>query len=74
MILKSELNAKNKIIATGTLEVPVVRYSFGIVNWRLDEIKKIDRRTRKILIMYKMHHPKADTDRLYVKRKGPVTN
>jgi len=26
--------------------------------------------TRKMLTMYKMHHPKADTDRLYVKRKG----
>ena len=23
-----------------------------------------------ILTMYKMHHPKADIDRLYVKRKG----
>jgi hypothetical protein len=40
-----------------------------IINWRLDEIKKIDRKTRKILTTYKMHHPKADTDRLYVKRK-----
>ena len=23
-----------------------------------------------MLTMYKMHHPKADMDRLYVKRKG----
>ena len=29
----------------------------------------IDRKTRKMLTMYKMHHPKADIDRLYVKRK-----
>jgi hypothetical protein len=29
----------------------------------------IDRKTRKTLTVYKMHHPKADTDRLYVKRK-----
>jgi hypothetical protein len=35
MILKSELNAKNKIIATGALVMPVLRYSFGIINWRL---------------------------------------
>jgi hypothetical protein len=27
-------------------------------------------KTRKILTMYKMHHTKADIDRLYVKRKG----
>ena len=29
MILKSELNAKNKITAIGTLAGPVLRYSFG---------------------------------------------
>jgi hypothetical protein len=69
MILKSELNARNKITATGALAVPVLRHSFGIINWRTQEIKKIDRKTRKMLTMYKMHHPKADTDRLYVKRK-----
>jgi len=43
--------------------------SFGI-NCRLEEIRKIDRKTRKVLTVYKMHHPKADIDRLYVKRKG----
>jgi hypothetical protein len=69
MIMKFELNAKNKITAIVTLAVPVFRYSFGIINWRLEEIEKIDRKTRKILTVYKMHHPKADIDRLYVKRK-----
>ena len=48
----------------------VLRYSFGTINWRTEEIKRIDRKTRNMLTMYKMHHPKADTDRLYVKRKG----
>jgi len=69
MILKSELNARNKITATGALAVPVFRYSFGMINWRTEEIKKIDRKTRKMLTVYRMHHPKADTDRLYVKRR-----
>ena len=40
MILKSELNARNKITANGALAVPVLRYSFGIINWRIEEIKK----------------------------------
>jgi hypothetical protein len=69
MILKSELHAKNKIIPCGPLAVPVLRYSLGIINWRLEEIKTSDRKTRKVLTMNKMHHPKADIDRLYVKRK-----
>jgi len=69
MILKSELNARNKITATGALAVPMLRYNFAIINWRTEEIKKIDRKARKMLTMYKIHHPKADIDRLYVKRK-----
>jgi hypothetical protein len=69
MILKSELNTRNKITAIGALAFPVLRCSFGIINWRNEEIKQIDRKTRKKLTMYKMHHPKADIDRLYVKRK-----
>ena len=40
MILKSELNAMNKITAIGALAVPVLRYSFGTINWRIEEIKK----------------------------------
>jgi hypothetical protein len=70
MMLKSELNAKNKITAIGALAVPVLRYSFAIINWRLEKIQNIDRKTRKILTMYKMHRPKVDIDRLYVKRIG----
>jgi len=40
MILKSVVNAKNKITATGALAVPVLKYSFRIINWRLEEIRK----------------------------------
>ena len=40
MILKSELNARNKITAIGATAVPVLRYIFGIINWRIEEIKK----------------------------------
>jgi len=34
MILISELDTKNKITATGALAVPVLRYTFGVTNWR----------------------------------------
>ena len=47
----------------------MLRYSFGIINWRTEEIKKIDRKTVSMLTIYKMRHPEADIDRLYVKRK-----
>jgi len=42
-LLKSGLNAKNKIRAIGALAIPELRCSFGsIIIWRLEEIRKID--------------------------------
>lgn len=69
LILNTELNAKNKMQAIGSLAVPVLRYSFGIINWHKEEIQKLDRKTRKMLTTYGQHHPRADIDRLYVPRK-----
>jgi hypothetical protein len=33
--------------ATGSLTVPVLRYSFGIINWHKEEIQKLDRKQGK---------------------------
>jgi len=68
LINKSELNASNRIDAINTLAVPVVIYSYNIIDWTQQEIQNLDRKTRKILSAEKMHHPKADVDRIYVKR------
>ena len=46
-----------------------MKYSFGIIKWRIEEIKQRDRKTRKMLTIYKVHDQIADIDRLYVKRK-----
>jgi hypothetical protein len=69
LILSKELSAKNKIQAIGTLAVPVLRYSFGIINWHQEEIQKLDRKARKMLTINGQHHLRADIDRLYVPRK-----
>ena len=66
MILRTELNGRNKIEAVNSLAVPVVQYSFGIIDWKISELKKIDTKTRKLLNMHKMLHPKADVERLYI--------
>jgi hypothetical protein len=44
-MLKPELNAKNKFTIIGSLIVPILRYNFGTINWRLAEIRKFDRKT-----------------------------
>ena len=68
-ILRSELNARNRIDAINSLALPVVTYSFTIINWSLTEIKKVDTKICKLLTMHRMHHPKSDVNRLYLPRK-----
>ena len=68
LVLDTELSAKNKIQATGSVAVPVLRYSLGTVNWH-QELQKLDEKMRKLLTIHGQHHPKADIDRLYVPRK-----
>ena len=68
-ILRSELNPCNTIDAINSLALPVVTYSFTIINWSLTEIKKFDIKIRKHLTMRRMYHPKSDVNRLYLPRK-----
>ena len=60
----TELSGKNKIQAIGSLAVPVLRYSFGIINWHQEELQNLDRKTKKLLTIHGQHHPKADVDLL----------
>ena len=68
LILKSELNAVNRIAAINSLAIPVITYSMNIINWQINDIKKLVTKTRKFLTMYGIHHPKTDVDRLYLPR------
>ena len=67
-ILKSKLNSKNTINAINSRAVSIIRYSAGIVTWRVNELQDLDRKTRKLLTMYSMFHKKGYEDRLYIKR------
>ena len=60
LILRSKLNGRNKIIAVNTWAVSVMRYRAGILKWNTDELKSIDRRTRKFMTMHVALHPKRD--------------
>jgi hypothetical protein len=51
------------------LAVPVLRYSFGIINWRREELLKLDSKTRELLNIHEQQHPNAYVHRLYVPRK-----
>ena len=47
---------------------PVITPTIGILDWKIQEIKDIDIRTRKILSVTGNFHPNGDVDQLYIGR------
>ena len=68
-ILKSRLNGRNIIIAIYTWAVSLLRYGAGLINWTLNELQQLDRKTRKKLTMYGAFHAKSNVNRLYLARQ-----
>ena len=68
-ILKTERNSANRIEAINSLVIPVVTYNFDIVNLTIPEIRRLDTHIRRLVTCNRMHHPKADVNRLYIPRK-----
>ena len=58
----------NKVIAHNSFIVPILTTTVGILNWTIDEIKEIDIKTHKQLIMSRYFHPNGDIDKLYLSR------
>ena len=69
LILKSQLNSRNKFSALNAYCLPVIRYTAGIIKWTVDDLKVMDRKTRKLLTVHRGLHPRSDVDCLYLPRK-----
>ena len=67
-VLGSKLNGGNTIKAINAWAISVVRYSGGIVDWTVDELKEADRKTRNLLTLNGALHPRSNTDMLYLPR------
>ena len=63
-----QLNAKYVFQAINTWVVPTFQYSADIVEWTKEEVKEMDRKTRKIITMYGELHPRSNVERLYLPR------
>ena len=68
LVLKPKLNGKNKIMAINTWAVAVLSSSFRVLDWRKDELRAMDRTTRKLMTIHGALHPKSDVDRVFVSR------
>ena len=66
---QDKINSANHIKAINTLAIPVAAYSFNIINWTTPEIRRLDTKICKLLTCNRMHHSKADIDRLYIPTK-----
>ena len=69
LLLKSKLNSPNLITAMNSWAVAVVRYSAGLIDWTKEEVRELDRVTRKLMFEHSALHPKSNVIRLYMKRK-----
>ena len=67
--LEIKLCVENLIKRINTWAVPLVRYSGPFLEWTRKELKKMNQRTRKLIIMHKGLHPRNDIDRFYESRK-----
>ena len=50
--------------------VPVLKPTYGILDWTIQEIRDIDIKTRKVLSMTDNFHISSDVDCLYIPRSG----
>ena len=67
-VWSSQLSAYNKATAHKVFVTSVIVPTFGIIDWTIEDLKKIDIRIRKLMAMNGCFHPNSDVDRLYVTR------
>ena len=67
-VLETKLKKGNIISGINSRAVSIVRCWTGIIKWTKNELEELDKKTKKLMSMYGAQHPKADTDRLYLKR------
>lgn len=67
-ILRTQLNAKNKITAINAWAVPVFTYTSGILSWSATDVKGLDRWVRTSFTSHGMLHPNSAIERLYLPR------
>ena len=68
-LFKTKLSSRNLIKGINTWAVSLVRYLGPFLKWTREELRQMDQRTRKLMTMRKVLHPRDDVDRLYVPRK-----
>lgn len=56
--------------AVNTYAISVLCYSFGVVNWTITDLDRLDRTLRTTLTKHRMHHPRSSIERITIPRKS----
>ena len=70
-VLDIKLNGQNTI---NIWVISIVRYSTPFLDWKTQEVKELNRHTRKLLIIHKALYPKSNEHQLYVSRNTGGSN
>ncbi|XP_052748311.1 uncharacterized protein LOC128200110 [Galleria mellonella] len=68
-VLKTQLNSRNMIKAINTYAIPILTYSFGIINWTKSDLKSLQRTININMTKHRKHHPRSCIQRLTLPRK-----
>ena len=66
---RSKLNGGNLINGLNAWAIGIVRYGAGVIEWTKEELKEMDRKTRKIISVNRGLHTRSNVSRLYIPRK-----
>jgi hypothetical protein len=58
--IKNDAEIRKYNCSNWNISCSSIKMQFGVINWTLEAIRKIDWKTREVKTVYKMHHPKAD--------------
>lgn len=67
-VTRTKLLGKNMVKAINTYAIPLLAYSFGVIDWTDTDIRGIQRKTSRILTNARLHHPKSAVERLTLPR------
>ena len=67
-VLETNLNSSNIIKGINTWAISLLRYSAAFIEWNCEELTQLDQRTRKLMKMHNVLHPKSNVDHLYITR------
>ena len=52
LVLGTKLNGRSKMLAVNTWAITLLRYGAGAVKWNQEELRALDRKTRKLLTLH----------------------